>query len=211
MPRWCITIWTRNAKYIDSIAGDSYTEPHFLDLDGNGTIDVEFAAWSSVQSKNGPNMVNLAGARQMGPIGNAIMGYTNLFSASICSTPLALFCPSVLNDDDLIGPGANFWAVVNTFSMGTLIRYFKDEQPPNNFVGQWNNLNDRYMGLKFGDSNGDLHYGWIRLDVSKSPASITVKDYAYEVQNAVAIKAGDMGNVGVSTPAVSETFNIFLY
>src|SRR6187399_2816226 len=72
--------------YKDSIVGDNYTDPIALDLDNNGVYDVKFAVWSSVQSNNGPNKVNLAAARQYGPVGNAIMGYTNLFSASICST-----------------------------------------------------------------------------------------------------------------------------
>src|SRR5690242_20465914 len=46
--------------YKDSAAGDSYTNPEYLDLDGDGIYDVKFAVWSSVQSNNGPNKVNLA-------------------------------------------------------------------------------------------------------------------------------------------------------
>lgn len=195
--------------YQDSIIGDNYTNPGFLDLDGDGEYDAEFAVWSSVQSNNGPNKVNLAGARQYGANGNAIMGYTNLFSATFCSTALPLYCPTALSANALIQPAAHFWALPGTNSMGTLIRYFKNEAPPNNFVGQWNNLTDKYVGLRFSGGDGNLHYGWIRMDVSKYPASITLKDYAYESQDGVAIKAGDMGNVGLPIVNSSEPFDIF--
>ena len=195
--------------YKDSIMGDSYTDPMMLDLDNDGVYDVEFAVWSSVQSNNGDNKVNLIAAKQMGGNGNAIMGYTNLFSASFCSTPLPLYCPSALNANKLIEPGANFWALPNATSLGTLVRYFKNEPPPNNFVGQWNNLTDRYVGLRFNGGDGKLHYGWIRLDVSKSPGSITVKDYGYEMQNNVSIHAGDMGNIGVQPVNADHPFSVF--
>ena len=183
--------------YTDAIVGDNYTDPVLLDLDNDGVYDIKFAVWSSVDSNNGPNKVNLAGVRQFGANGNAIMGYTNLFSASFCSTVLPLYCPYALNENALITPSANFWAVPATNSMGTLVRYFKQITPPNNFVGQWNDLQDKYIGLRFKGGDGNLHYGWIRMDVSKSPASITVKDYAYEMQDGLSIKAGAKGEVGV--------------
>src|SRR5678815_1708975 len=93
--------------YTDAVVGDNYTDPVLLDLDNDGVYDVKFAVWSSVDSNNGPNKVNLAGARQYGANGNAIMGYTNLFSASFCSTVLPLYCPYALNENALITPGAN--------------------------------------------------------------------------------------------------------
>jgi len=194
--------------YKDSIVGDNYTTPVFLDLDGDGDYDVEFAVWSSVQSNNGPNKVNLAAARQFGANGNAIMGYTNLFSASFCSTALPLYCPSALNPNKSIGSSANFWALPGTTNLGTLVRYFRNISPPNNFVGQWNNLTDRYIGLRFSGGDGNLHYGWVRMDVSKSPASITLKDYAYETQNSIPIHAGDAGNIGVPSVNSSMSFSV---
>jgi hypothetical protein len=138
-----------------------------------------------------------------------MMGYTNLFSASFCSTPLPLYCASALNSNKVIGPAANFWSIPNTATLGTLVRSFKSEAPPNNFVGQWNNLSDRFIGLRFFGGDGLYHYGWIRLDVSKAPASITVKDYGYESQGEISIVAGDMGNVGVPGISSSHPFDIF--
>lgn len=194
--------------YKDAVMGDNYTDPVSLDLDNDGVFDLQFAVWSSVQSNNGPNKVNLAAVRQLGANGNAILGYTNIFSASICSTPLPLYCANVLNENENIDPGANFWAIPGSNTLGTLIRYFKNEAPPNNFVGQWNNQTDKYIGFRFKGGDGGMHYGWMRLDVSKSPASLTLKDYAYQSQNDVSIQAGDMGNVGVGAVNASDRFTI---
>ncbi|HUM46630.1 MAG TPA: T9SS type A sorting domain-containing protein [Chitinophagales bacterium] len=194
--------------YKDAVMGDNYTEPISLDLDNDGVFDLQFAVWSSVQSNNGPNKINLVAARQLGGNGNAIMGYTNIFSGSICSTPLPLYCASVLNENELVQPGANFWAIPGSNSLGTLIRYFRNEAPPNNFVGQWNNQMDQHIGFRFAGGDGNMHYGWMRLDVSKSPASVTIKDYAYQSQNNGAIHAGEVGNVGVVALNSSDRFSI---
>ena len=195
--------------YKDDVVGDNYTVPEYLDLDGNGTYDVEFAVWSSVASNNGPNQVNLAAVRQFGAAGNAMMGYTNLFSAPICSTPLPLYCASALNSGKEIGPGANFWAIPNTADLGTLVRSFINEPQPFNFLGQWNNLQDKYIGLRFSGGDGNTHYGWIRLDVTKSPAQIVIKDFAYESQHAVAIQSGDAGNVGIPVTVSTSPCSIY--
>ena len=197
-----------DAFYKDSIIGDNYTSPVLLDLDNDGVYDIEFAVWSSVQSENGPNKVNIAGARQYGANENAIMGYTNLFNATFCSTVLPLYCPSALNEGKLIKSSANFWAIPGTTNLGTLIRFFRNISPPNNFVGQWNDLTDRYVGLRFKGGDSKIHFGWIRMDVTKSPASFTLKDYAYELQDNVSIKAGDAGSIGVSQVHSSNGFSI---
>lgn len=194
--------------YQDAVMGDNYTEPIFLDLDNDGVFDLKFAVWSSVDSNNGPNKVNLAAVRQLGANGNAIMGYTNIFSASICSTPLPLYCPSALNENEIIEAGNNFWAIPGSNSLGTLVRYFRNEAPPNNFVGQWNNQADKYIGFRFTGGDGNMHYGWMRLDVSKLPASITLKDYAYQSEHNASIRAGEMGNVGIENAETSNRFAI---
>ena len=55
--------------------------------------------------------------------------------------------------------------------------------------GQWNGVTDRYLGLRFYIGN-DIHYGWVRLDVSSAGTQFTVKDYAYEDVKEKGILAG---------------------
>ena len=58
-------------------------------------------------------------------------------------------------------------------------------------IGNWLGVTDQYLAVKF-DIGGTNHYGWIRMDVSATANSITVKDMAYDAGNDVGILAGAM-------------------
>jgi hypothetical protein len=47
-----------------------------------------------------------------------------------------------------------------------------------NFIGQWQNVSDKFMGLSF-KINGETHFGWARMSVS-SNFVVTLTGYAYE-------------------------------
>ena len=49
------------------------------------------------------------------------------------------------------------------------------------YYGQWNNVTNRYLGLKF-QVKGKTHYGWARLNVTVNKLTITatLTGYAYE-------------------------------
>jgi hypothetical protein len=58
--------------------------------------------------------------------------------------------------------------------------------------GQWKNLDNHYLGLKFHDRKGETHFGWARLNVSCNTYKIdaTLTGYAYETIPNKAIIAG---------------------
>lgn len=57
--------------------------------------------------------------------------------------------------------------------------------------GQWQNVADRYLGLKF-SINGSIHYGWARFSVTSGSGTITatLSGYAYETVANQPITAG---------------------
>ncbi|MBA4107595.1 MAG: hypothetical protein C0485_17805 [Pirellula sp.] len=55
---------------------------------------------------------------------------------------------------------------------------------------QFNNVTDAYVGLTF-PSGANTYYGWIRVDVNNAAKTFLIKDWAYESQSGVGIKAGD--------------------
>jgi hypothetical protein len=65
-------------------------------------------------------------------------------------------------------PGDNWMEVVEVTSF-------------TNFRGQWKDVHQRYLGLKF-LIKGKIHYGWARLnvDMTNGTSSITLTGYAYE-------------------------------
>jgi hypothetical protein len=61
----------------------------------------------------------------------------------------------------------------------------------NKAAGNWVNVNDRYLGVKF-QIKGKYHYGWVRMTVEVTGPSInaTVDGYAFETIAGKSIKAG---------------------
>ncbi len=53
---------------------------------------------------------------------------------------------------------------------------------------------DHYLGVRFIDTAGCNHYGWIRCDVKDEGRTLIIKDYAYETLCDSAIIAGDVGD-----------------
>jgi hypothetical protein len=47
-------------------------------------------------------------------------------------------------------------------------------------VGQWQNVQNKYLGLKFFGKSGKVHYGWARMSVSTKMGRATLTGYAYE-------------------------------
>lgn len=64
--------------------------------------------------------------------------------------------------------------------------------------GNWCSVTDRYIGLRF-DIGGNIHYGWVRLDVNQAGSVWTIKDYAYEDVATAPIPAGAMGSPGAAS------------
>lgn len=80
--------------------------------------------------------------------------------------------------------------------------------------GNWYpEINDHYLGVRFLDTFGCNHYGWIRCDVMEEGRVLVVKDYAYETKCDTAILAGDIigdttVNVDIETP-ITEHYSIW--
>lgn len=65
--------------------------------------------------------------------------------------------------------------------------------------GPWLGVTDKYLGVRF-TSAGNLHYGWVRMDVDGSAATVTIKDWAFNTTPDQAINAGQT-TVGVAEQA----------
>jgi hypothetical protein len=186
-----------NPDYEIGAQSGDFTELAF-DLNNDGITDFVFSVFSKYQTDSSAPKFNKAGIMPFQENGNGIQGYT------IAHIPLKYYYASALNVNDDINSTKHFWDYFGDF--GTFVYY----QPPNHTYGQWNDVTDRFMGLRFKDSGGSMHYGWMRLDVSKADAGIVIKDYAYESTPDLGIKAGD-GGVPVENVSAENDINIFAY
>ncbi len=149
-----------------------------LDMDGGGTDDFLFqvasdssASWSFVNGFG-----NYSGLSIGGP-NNAMVGYTG---------PIFPYA-SAIESGNLIDADANF--VTNSVNYAFFASIYSGVT-----YGPWADVTDKYLGVKF-EIDGELHYGWIRLDVTVAPVSMTFKDWAYNATPNEMIEAGDTGVV----------------
>ncbi len=68
--------------------------------------------------------------------------------------------------------------------------------------GNWCSVTDRYIGLRF-DIGGNIHYGWVRLDVDADGLNWVVKDFAYNTVAGQSIVAGQQ-TLGIEDNQLSD-------
>ena len=149
-----------------------------LDLDGGGVDDfiLQVASDSSGSWTFVNGFGNLSSLTLGGP-NNAMVGYEgDIF-------PYA----SALDSGNSIGPAANF--ITNSVNYAFFASIYSGAT-----YGPWADESDKYLGIQF-DIDGEIHYGWIRLDVTVGPVSLTIKDWAYNSTPNEMIMAGDIGGV----------------
>jgi hypothetical protein len=125
--------------------------------------------------------------------------------------PFGPTCAAALPDDQRIGP-------LSPVGTGTAAMFIYENEFGGPYSkGSWRGPHppNPYLGVKFVDSGGQFHYGWVRVVVSGAHATIT--GYAYETIPNKAINAGKthresaasaVDPAGVLTPNAREAASL---
>jgi hypothetical protein len=162
-------------------------EGYGLDLDDNGYPD--FLMQGIATTGGAWTFASAIGALSSSGYGNPsnmVVGYTGAV------LPYA----SALNAGEVIDSASPFMS--NTYNRVWLASIYSGST-----YGQFGDAGDKYMGVMF-DIDGELHYGWARLDVTLAPVTVTVKDYAYEDVAEAGIEAGATTGGAVGIVALNE-------
>jgi len=178
----------------DAPGGDG--EGKVIDLDNDGINDFTLAVFSSI-SNGGSLMINRAGAQPYLSNGNGIMGFSMSGSSHYVSA---------LQTGAAIDSTKNFWNYLGYY--GSMVWYSLSIQGT---FGEWSNAIDKYMGVRFVDGSGNLHYGWVRMDVQNNPIKIILKDFAYEQTQGKGIYAGSTISLGQNQVNPDNELNIFAF
>ena len=155
-----------------TIMGDTANGSFDIDMDNDGTLDFGLLHFVQTDGDVGAKVTDpsLAGVnRVVGAPGG--LGYAY---------------PSALNSGDPISGGVGpwlSWAGAPGGEMSLVFAY-----AGGNVYGNWSDVSG-FVGVEF-QSSGNTYYGWIELTVALGGASITIKGYAYESSDGVAIDAG---------------------
>ena len=181
-----------DAKVVYTPTQVNLTRPHsFYQLDLNHDGVVDFTLANAVTTNTDQFFWQLF----LGvPTGNAVVGTFVYHGFPIDPRPMRA--------GSKIGPGLNFYksrgvlATVYYGGGGLSIR------------GEWPDLNDRYLGLKF-QINGETHYGWARMNVLVNTTKLAVfsrlTGYAYETDANTPIIAGQThDNIAAPQAALAQ-------
>ncbi len=65
-------------------------------------------------------------------------------------------------------------------------------------TGYWDNVTDKYLGVRYPDSSNLWHYGWLRMDIDHNASHAIVKDRAVNSLGNAPINAGQTTTTGVN-------------
>jgi hypothetical protein len=175
-----------------------------LDIDGDGITDFKFGinAFSgtfTVGSLAGQTFY-FNGAFGFGEDGAAFAGEKQALDFN------TYYLPQVYEAGNYIGASAN-WQPAE--ALGSLNYRIDPDNTAATTGGYWLDRNDGYLAIQFFIED-NLHYGWVRLDVTSPGLSnqITLKDYAYEQEawNGITAGAIDGGVIpnGIKTPELTD-------
>ncbi|MEZ5012826.1 MAG: T9SS type A sorting domain-containing protein [Chitinophagales bacterium] len=151
-----------------------------VDIDGDGGVDFMILCTSLIPS-------NWTAGVAIGYY--AGLGYGNPSNFMVGYNLGILPYGSALNSGDMIDAGAGFTSYYTAF----LASIYSGAT-----YGAFANQTDKYLGFQFIAGDGDLHYGWMRLDATVGPVTITVKDYAYDDVANYGIEAGQTTGGGTA-------------
>lgn len=150
----------------------SQNNPYNLNIDNAGPPEFRFNV------THGSNW----GALWVSPLGagGGVLGYALFYGYLLKASALA---PSAW-----IGPYAQGAWLTGQVKMGSQFNGLQ--------YGQWTNVADRYLGLRF-QIGGNTHYGWARLDVS-------VDAQAYYTAHLTGYAYNDVAGAGIHASAIPE-------
>ena len=160
-----------------------------LDIDQDGSADLSLSMMSD-----------------FGASGMGLTGTANFVSGSFSSLNGMAKEPSwgdafLFSTVDSIGANLNSLAGWTDFTDEVVISLYLQGV---NYGYQWGGgVTDGYLGIKFAIS-GNLHYGWIRMDVPDSTIEMTIKDWAYNSTPNATIMVGDTGTPPIDTTSIKE-------
>ncbi|MEP7128819.1 MAG: T9SS type A sorting domain-containing protein [Chitinophagales bacterium] len=167
---------------IEVMAGDSFD----LDLNNDGIVDFTLHSF-----------INAGAFTKAEVYVNSALD-SNAIDASI--GPLGYYYPKVLATSDLIDVN-NSWIAPIPYAT------FVINYTSGNVYGNWSGTDNGYLAMRF-LVGANLHYGWLRMDISVDGSKITMKDYGYNSNPGDGIKAGEapVGIGNVSPPLAVSAF-----
>lgn len=176
-----------------------------ISLNNDGIMEVRLTMTkytSSYPSYNAFIQVNVANVQPMN------LADVNMSFSATTSYSSSLGIAMALNNNQSINNSLNTWSNTSAY-LGGYAYINSSATTFTTSIGQFLGAGDKYLGVKF-TVGTNVHYGWVRLDLSSLSDSLTIKDYAYHSTPNTPIAAGDTGlTVGLNNTNKLKAFDFF--
>jgi len=173
---------------IDDITLSADNEFYNIDLDYDGLYDFKLQKISGSFYSYWSEHLSYADYIFIAPLqsGNKIAGLKSVIDPSYGG--FTQYFPFALNSGALINEDLTFQN--NNFEIMAYILN-SDGGASRANGGEWlDGIDMKYLGVRFTDSLGCFHYGWIRCSTAPESENITIHDYAYVYQCEIGVYAG---------------------
>ena len=175
--------------YSGILDGTAFNGAYNLDLDGDTNVDFQLYHYTTVTS----GFYNFLLINRNFNSQNAILGSVVNDAFGTVRYPFAL-------DDNALISSANPNWISDNFDMYINQRDYCYLN--SNWCDGLSKTTNKYLGLKF-EFNGEIHYGWARLEVGTDPSDWILKDYAYNTIAGEPIEAGQQ-TLGIEESTFSK-------
>ncbi|MBC8045605.1 MAG: T9SS type A sorting domain-containing protein [Fimbriimonadaceae bacterium] len=176
-----------------TITASEVDEVYSLDLNIDGEIDFVFRAGTAAGgSWTFASIFGMFSSLGAGNVNNQIIATMGSL------VPYA----SALEEGYTINEGANFLANSTSSNYAVLASNYYGV-----IYGNFGDQGVKYIGLRF-DISGAIHFGWIRVDVTTEPVSVTIMDYAFNTTPETSINTADTNVVAIEQLS-EHLFNVY--
>ncbi|MEX2379839.1 MAG: T9SS type A sorting domain-containing protein [Vicingaceae bacterium] len=176
-----------------------------ISLNNDGTMEVRLTMTKSIFSYPSYSMYIKLDMAKVQPLNSADV---NMSFSATSSYSSSFGVAMALSNNQTINNSLNTWSNTSAY-VGGYADIRTSSTSYTTSVGQFPGAGDKYLGVKF-TVGSNVHYGWVRLDMSSMSDSLTIKDYAYESKSNTPIAAGDTGlTVGVNKIKHTKQFDFY--
>lgn len=198
------------------IALDTLFSQYDLDMNDDGIFDFQFENWLKnvtfydyYGEPSGSLDCFLQWAGGYFNLNNQIIGISNSVYTSSSPSIAVYYYPFALEIGDIISSNKDWqsWYWQRMAFKGYIDNNFDNIATNGGYW--WPGADEKFLGVRFADTEDQVHYGWIRCSIIDSAEGLIIHDFAYETTPDYPILAGSLTSyVGLEE---SNTTQIQLY
>lgn len=112
--------------------------------------------------------------------------------------------------NEVVADPVNAVALDINWAINSTETFSSDQADVYSYMVNPTGFSDKYLGLKL-KVNNQVYYGWVRLDITSTGSSFSIKDYAYENIANTTILAGNKGMSAMGENVFDPPISVYYF